>query len=223
MQGEPNDFQLIKEQTMFKDHGHSGRLIAICGVDGAGKSTLVKGISSELSKLGFEVVITHQPTNSLRANPLFKSYLYNPEKRESINYNGLLALMISDRLQHITEVIVPALKSGKVVISDRYIFTLLANMKARGYNEPWVYEICKHILKPDATFVLVASIDRIINRILERETFEDSYVERDLLIKSQNEYLWCAKEYDLHTIKTDDLGIDESVNFAMREINAILN
>lgn len=186
----------------LKKHEYSGSLVAVCGTDGAGKTTFIQNISEYLESNGQEVLLTRQPSNDARKHPLFHEYLYFPDKREKMDYQALLALMLFDRLQHISDVILPAIEAGKFVITDRYIYTLIANMHARGYDEKWVYDACKHILRPDYTFVLHASTDVIVNRILQRKSFEGSYVERDLLIKSQENYLHLAKANSSIVINT---------------------
>lgn len=187
----------------FKGHSLPGKLIAVCGIDGVGKTTQIDLLIHYLQNKEKQVLRTMQPTAATREHPLFKRYLFHPEERDQIDYRALLCIMMSDRLQHIHEVILPALANNQIVVTDRYIFTMLATMWARGYqNESWVYEACQHILLPDLTLLLNVPLELAINRIRERTNWRDSYVEKQHLEKTHAAFLHFAEECDLDVIDT---------------------
>ena len=65
-----------------------------------------------------------------------------PHHHYAYDYRSLSLLAASDRIQHCSRVIVPELKKGRLVISDRYFYSCLANLRARGYTEDrWIYEV----------------------------------------------------------------------------------
>ena len=152
----------------LRAHGYQGQLIAVCGVDGAGKTTLIEGLAARLREQGREVVSTRQPTTEARRQPLFERYLFHADERPTLSYPALLAAMLSDRLQHVHEVIAPSLERGATVISDRYVFTMIAAMRARGWDEEWVLSACRHILKPDVAVLVDVSLEVAISRISTR-------------------------------------------------------
>lgn len=189
-------------------HDFPGLLLAFCGTDGVGKTTQIELVADHIQKAGRKILLTKQPTQESRDLPLFKRYLFHPEERKNIDYRALLCLMASDRLQHIHEVILPALADNQVVITDRYVFTMLATMWARGYeNEQWVYDLCRYIPRPDATFLLDVPLELAIERIRARKHWEDSYVERQHLVKTKAAFLQLAHDCDLHIIDTSNSDV----------------
>ncbi len=114
----------------LRNNEYPGRLIVFEGTDGAGKTTMIAMTEKYLSKkLGAENVVTvKQPTDMSRKTKLFQKMMYS-ENHDEIDYRAVQLLTMSDRIQHGTEIIEPALKSGNTVICDRYIFTSLANIE----------------------------------------------------------------------------------------------
>lgn len=189
----------------LKKHGYAGKLIAVCGTDGVGKTTQIDLMKNYFEQKGCEVFLTKQPTQESRDLPLFERYVFHPGERDKIDYRALMCLLMGDRLQHIHEVILPNLKKGKFVITDRYIFTMIATMRARGYrDERWVYELCKHIVLPDITFLLDVPYEVAEKRIKARKEWKDAYVEREHLIRYQNEFRTLANEADIKLIDTSN-------------------
>ena len=133
--------------------------------------------------------------------------IFHPEEREKIDYRALMCVLMGERFQHIHEIICPALESGKIVISDRYIFTMIATMHARDYsNEKWVYDLCKHIIKPDRTFLLDVPYELAEHRIRQRREWKDAYVEKNHLVRCQTEFRKLLDETDMIRIDTSDLN-----------------
>ena len=126
------------------------------------------------------------------------------EHHEDIDYRAVQLLTMSDRVQHSFEVIEPALKVGKTVICDRYIYTSLANMLARGYDkELWFYEAAKHLLKPDVTFLAHVPPEAAIERIKSRPSECDRHLDEELLKRVSSEFLKIAKTNDFTVIDTN--------------------
>ena len=70
----------------------------------------------------------------------------------------------ADRLEH---EIIPALKAGFIVLTDRYIYTLIARALVRGIDAPWINEVYGFALKPDRIFYLRAGVDDLVTRVLQ--------------------------------------------------------
>ncbi len=95
---------------------YTGVLIAIEGIDGSGKSTLAANLAQELEKAHYPVVLTREPG----ATPLGKLLrTIVQEKHVSVDSRAEFLLFAADRAQHFTELIIPALQQGKVIICDR--------------------------------------------------------------------------------------------------------
>ncbi len=106
-----------------------GLLVAIEGIDGAGKSVQARAVAAALEGRGLAVVLTHEPTRGPWGRLL----------RESATRGRLapaeeLEAFLRDRAQHVEELIRPSLAAGKVVITDRYYFSTVAYQGARGFD-----------------------------------------------------------------------------------------
>lgn len=181
---------------------YKGKLIVFEGTDGAGKTTLINLTYKYLKDKypNKEVILLKQPTDEARNSRLFQKMMFD-ENHENINYRAVQLLTLSDRVQHNHEVIVPALKEGKIIICDRYIYTSIANMKARNYkNEYWFYEASKEIIKPDISFLAFVEPEIAISRIKAREEEKDRYLDESLLHRVTNEFLLLALQEDLKVI-----------------------
>ena len=181
---------------------YKGKLIVFEGTDGAGKTTLINQTYKYLKDKypNKEVILLKQPTDEARNSRLFQKMMFD-ENHENINYRAVQLLTLSDRIQHNHEVIIPALKEGKIIICDRYIYTSIANMKARNYrNENWFYEVAKEIIKPDISFLAFVEPEIAISRIKAREEEKDRYLDESLLHRVTNEFLLLALQEDLKVI-----------------------
>lgn len=113
--------------AMTKEHIPGGLLIAIEGIDGAGKSTLARGLADALEQAGAEVVLSKEPTNGPWGTQLRASAAtgrLSPQEE--------VELLLRDRRQHVEELVEPALARGAVVILDRYFPSMVAYQGAAG-------------------------------------------------------------------------------------------
>lgn len=94
------------------------RFIIIEGIDGAGKTTLAKGLEAALIEQGEQVVMTREPGGTEKAEAI-RRRLFS-EEGQRLTPAEQMALVHEGRLDHVSKVIVPALAAGKTVISDRF-------------------------------------------------------------------------------------------------------
>ena len=152
----------------FRRNEFAGKLITFCGLDGCGKSTMIKMLSDELVQDGYEVLVTKQPTDMMRKTDIFRTFMDQPD-HSNYEYRSLSLMAAADRIQHVNHVILPALKAGKIVICDRYFFSCLANLHARGYkDDSWIYDISRSIIKPNLAFFLDVTPAVAMMRVRER-------------------------------------------------------
>ncbi len=188
----------------MKDNTYNGTLIVFEGTDGAGKTTMIAKTKEYLSeRFGAErILIEKQPTDLSRKTRLFQKMMYC-SKHEEINYRAVQLLTLSDRVQHNHEVIIPALKEGKIIICDRYLYTSIANMLARGYrSETWFFDACKEIVKPDITFLAYVEPKLAIERIRSRPEECNRHLDEELLQNVAKEFLSMREQADFHTLDT---------------------
>jgi len=133
----------------FHEEELGGSLIVLEGSDGSGRSTQIALLTEWLESQGFAV-----QTMGLR-----RSYLVAEDIDDLLANNAVtrmtLALMYAtdfyDQLEHR---IVPALRSGMVVLADRYIFTLIARAVVRGIDREYLHGLYEMSLRPQLTFWL---------------------------------------------------------------------
>ena len=138
------------------DNLSTGKLITFCGLDGCGKTTQIRRLQQHLEGKGYKVYLTKQPTDFVRNSEIFRNYMDTPSHDE-FDYRALSLLCASDRVQHSNRVINRRLEEGYVVISDRYFYSCLANLIARGYEQDgWIYEVARSIRRPDVAFFSIS-------------------------------------------------------------------
>lgn len=106
-----------------------GFLIAIEGIDGAGKSTQALELCRVLRERGLDCILTHEPTNGPWGRKLRESAING-----RLSPDEELEAFMQDRQQHVKEIIRPALEAGQIVITDRYYFSTVAYQGARGFD-----------------------------------------------------------------------------------------
>ena len=113
-----------------------------------------------------------------------------PQYHYAYDYRSLSLLAASDRIQHCSRVIVPELKKGRLVISDRYFYSCLANLRARGYTEDrWIYEVADFVPKPDLALFIDVEVNEAVRRVRSREEEKDAYIDMALQYRLREEYL----------------------------------
>ena len=165
-----------------------GLLITFCGLDGCVKTTMLERLKSDL-EFRHKVFVTKQPTEFVRRSDIFRTYMDYPD-HSAYDYRSLSLLAASDRLQHVNKVIEPEMRKGKIVLSDRYYYSCLANLRARGYmHDKWIYEVSRSVIRPDAAFFLDVPVDTAVSRVRSRSTEKDRYIDMELQYRLREEYL----------------------------------
>lgn len=181
-------------KLLMKETNVSGNLFTFCGLDGSGKTTMIQFLKEYLVSKGIEPILTKQPTQQVRKSEIFRNFQDMPEHDE-YSYRSLSLLAASDRLQHSNKYIEPLVKEGKTVISDRYFYSCLANLRARGfYRDKWIYEIAAYILKPTISFFVDVPVDTAVGRVRAREEERDNYIDMELQYRLREEYLIIAED-----------------------------
>ena len=113
-------------KLIMKPHSTDGKLITFCGLDGCGKSSMIKMTTQLFIENGIDFVVTKQPTDTIRKSEIFRTFMDCPDNN-AYEYRSLSLIAAADRIQHTREIILPALKSGKIVICDRYFYSCAVN------------------------------------------------------------------------------------------------
>lgn len=144
-----------------------GLFITIEGVEGAGKTTQINSLKTALKRSGFKVTITREPGGT-KISDQIREILLSQKNRRMVPLCELF-LYEASRAQHVEEVILPALKKGKIVISDRfYDATWVYQGYGRGISRKSIEKLNLFAtggLEPDLTIVIDCPIDKGLTRI----------------------------------------------------------
>jgi dTMP kinase len=143
-----------------------GAFICIEGLDGCGKTTQAKLLAKKLRE-SHNAVYTAEPSRGKIGTYIRNSYLYG-EKRLSSVIEALL--FAADRIEHVETEVLPALKQGKLVISDRYVYSSLAYQGAAGLSLEWIEKINEHALKPDLAVFIDVDPKTVMSRLKPKKS-----------------------------------------------------
>lgn len=147
-----------------------GFFITFEGAEGAGKSTQCQKLAEHFTQIGRDVVLTKEPgAGAICAS--IREIILNPENT-GLTPRAEAFLYASDRAQHVSQTVLPALKAGKVVICDRYIDSNIAYQAyGRGMSVDFIYEINQLAtdgLEPELTFLIEIDPKAGLNRAAAR-------------------------------------------------------
>ncbi|MEW6158579.1 MAG: dTMP kinase, partial [Verrucomicrobiota bacterium] len=141
----------------------SGKLIVVEGADGSGRSTQIRLLVEWLEASGHATVQVGLKHSSLVSEELNKAQEGNILSRTTLSL--FYATDFADQLENL---ILPALKSGFIVLADRYIYTLMVRDMVRGMDEEWLKNLYGIALVPDAVFYLNVSPEQLVQRSLAK-------------------------------------------------------
>ena len=147
----------------MRKNSYDGKLVAIDGPNGVGKSTIIAAVAKKLQLLyAVDVFVTKEPT-STELGAFLRSFA---EEEKGL---GLACLVAADRYEHLKNEIIPMLEQRKVVITDRYILSSFILQGMDGVNTKFILDINDEIVKPDLQVALFADEKTIQSRLGERE------------------------------------------------------
>ena len=156
---------MSKKKTLYP-----GKLIALEGIDGSGKSTLSKQLDRTLHAHGIKTLLTKEPG----ATDIGKNIrMLITSEHTSLNQRAEFLLFAADRAQHFSEVVIPALHEGYVVISDRMADSSLAYQGFGGQLDcnmiEQVNQWAMQEISPDLVVYLRLSRQQAQERISQRQ------------------------------------------------------
>ncbi|MGE5817899.1 MAG: dTMP kinase [Deltaproteobacteria bacterium] len=174
-----------------------GKLIVLEGTDGVGRSTHIGLLKQWLENHGHAVLDTGMTRSALAGKRL-------KQAKEGHTLGGITmslfyATDFADRLEN---EIIPALRAGFIVLTDRYIYSLMARAIVRGGDPEWLREVYGFALKPDAIFYLRLNIDDLVTRVLQSTGFDywesgmDLHLGEDMYDSFVHYQRWLLSEFD---------------------------
>jgi len=143
-----------------------GKLIVIEGTDGVGRSTHTGLLKQWLENNGHAVLDTGMTRSALAGEGLKEAKSGHTLGRVTMTL--FYATDFADRLEN---EMIPALRAGFVVLTDRYIYSLMARALVRGADPEWVRRVHDFALKPDIVVYLRVGIDELVTRVIQSEGF----------------------------------------------------
>jgi dTMP kinase len=138
-----------------------GTFIVIEGLDGCGKTTQTKLLVEKL-RGNHDAVYTAEPSQGSIGAFIRTSILYR-EKRLPSAVEALL--FAADRVDHVQNEVLPAMRQGKLVVSDRYLYSSLAYQGATGLSVEWIQKINEHALRPDLAIFIDVDPETVMRRL----------------------------------------------------------
>ncbi|MFC5404224.1 dTMP kinase [Cohnella soli] len=195
-------------KVSLKKHNYPGFLIVACGVDGAGKSSaLDKFVDSIISEGHKEtnIVRLRQPSDWWRTDRHVRSTFLKKGDGEKFDEFALGVFGAADRLNQQALLIEPALRVGKTVVIDRYVFCLFAHYMAKSEgNIPYLTRLCELLFWPDITFILDCPPEIAINRVSKRDGSNEAMADQQIgpTTKFRNAYIALAHKNNFKIISS---------------------
>jgi dTMP kinase len=146
----------------FAELNFPGRLIAVEGLDGSGKSTQIYLLKRWLEVQGLKVFFSEW-----NSSQIVKAATSKGKKRELLSPTTFSLIHATDFADRYERQLVPLLRAGYIVLCDRYAFTAFARDTVRGCPPQWVRGIYDFAALPDMTFFFKAGLDVSLRRILD--------------------------------------------------------
>jgi dTMP kinase len=139
-----------------------GKLIAVEGLDGSGKSTQIHLVHQWLKSKGYRVFFTEWNSSSLVREATKKG-----KKRQLLTPTTFSLIHATDFADRYERQMLPLLRAGYIVLCDRYIFTSFARDATRGCDQAWLRDMYGFARIPDITFFFRLPLEVALGRILE--------------------------------------------------------
>jgi dTMP kinase len=188
-----------------------GKLIVLEGTDGVGRSTQISLLRRWLEEESFAVSDT-----GLRRSPMTQPGLDAAKLGHTMGRLTMSLFYATDFADRLENQIIPALKAGFCVLSDRYFFSIIARDIVRGADPVWARKVYSFALKPDIVFYLKTDIPHLISRMVYSRGFDywesgmdircadnlyDSFCKYQSLLIEQYDQM--ATEFGFTTINAD--------------------
>jgi dTMP kinase len=186
-----------------------GKLIVVEGADGSGRTTEAGMLKEWLEIQGHAVVDT-----GLRRSTLVSEQIDRAKQGHTLGATTLALFYSVDFADQLENKIVPALAAGSTVLSDRYVYTLMARAIARGASREWAQQLYEFALIPDLVVLLDARPDILLHRAIMKygsldywesgmdlclspDRFESFFLYQERL---RHEFEWMRKAYGFRVV-----------------------
>lgn len=204
-------------------HTTTGVFVCFEGGDGTGKSTQARALAAALEQRGYHPVLTFEPGDTPVGKEMRRIVL-DPATGE-LSHRTEVLLYAADKAEHVDDVVMPALARGQVVITDRYVDSLLAYQGAGRELDPAdverVARWATRDLRPHLTVVLDLDPERGLSRFQERDRIEGE--SPDFFIRAREAFLALAATDPDHYLVVDaSRPADEITDVVLTRVSPLL-
>jgi len=207
-----------------------GKLIVLEGPDGVGRSTQIALLREWLEANGYAVSFT-----GLKRSELAGVGITEAKEGHTLGHITMALFYATDLADRLEREIIPALRAGFVVLTDRYMYSIIARYAVRGVDPQWLRKLLGFALVPDATFYLSTDLEHLMPRVLSARGFDywesgmdflgyadyhDSYVEYQKRMLA--EFGRLGQEYDFRIIDATK-NIEEVFSQLQRGLEVIVS
>ena len=139
----------------------TGKLIVIEGADAVGRSTQVIQLRQWLEQEGHAVLDTGMARSALAGKGIAKA-----KEGNTLGPVTMTLYYVTDFADRLENEIIPALRAGFIVLTDRYTFSIMARAIARGEDSEWIEQVCGFGLVPHAIYYLKAKVKNLVSRVV---------------------------------------------------------
>jgi len=202
-----------KQLPGIQPSGLAGKLIVVEGTDGVGRTTQIDMLKPWLEEMGHAVLDTGMARSMLAGEGIRRAKESNSLGR--VTQSLFYATDFVDRLEN---EIVPALRAGFIVLTDRYIYSLMARAIVREMDAAWLRNLYSVALVPDTVFYLRVGIDELISRVIFSRGFDywesgmDVLPGHDMYESFRNYQAALLEEFDKLSVEFDFETVDASAD-----------
>ncbi|NLG49839.1 MAG: thymidylate kinase [Chloroflexi bacterium] len=187
-----------------------GKLIVLEGPDGVGRSTQIALLREWLEANGYAVY-----SSGLSRSELASVGILEAKQGHTLGALTMAMFYAADLADRLEREIIPALRAGFVVLTDRYLYSLIARSVARGIGANWIRSVLGFALVPDAIFYLRCDLDSLVPRVLSTRSFD--YWESDMDFLGYSDYYTSFVAYQKRMLAAfNELGQE----YGFRDIDA---
>lgn len=189
----------------IKDEELPGRLIVVEGTDGVGRSTQIALLREWLESNGYAVAST-----GLKRSALAGKGIEAAQQGHTLGIITSNLFYATDFVDRLEKTIIPALRAGFVVLTDRYIYSMICRAVVRGVDPNWIRDVFSFALIPDAVFYLSIDLQHLVPRVLNDRGLD--YWESGLDFSCTRDYFESYIDYQSKLLHEFDL-ISKEFNF----------
>jgi dTMP kinase len=183
----------VNFEIELKKNTYPGLYIALEGIDGCGKTTQLEELTEYFTSKGTEVVVTREPRKSGVIGDIVQNVLLGAVTLPSVSLQYLFS---ADRAANHEEIVLPALKKGKVVVTDRCFWSAIVygilDRTGGKYDKKdadlllmsqSILSMYHQFTVPDFTFYLKISLEESWKRLKEKQDTKEIYEDKDKIAK----------------------------------------